>query len=542
METVRTDFEGMCDGLASHGTQMEALGEIARVMARCCRQSETLRSTLEILERKLGLLNGTVMLLTSEGNELVTEALKPSAALNDAPGQGATYKKGEGVIGRVLEAGTTYVIPKISEEPLFQGKILRRLAAERESFGFICVPILIRNKTVGTLSVDVPCPSPGILAEARRVLEIVSGIIANDIHNRRLSKLETESLELENRRLRDALIDNFKFENIQGSSNEMRSVFMRIRQVAGADTTVMIRGESGTGKELVASAIHYNSSRADKPFIKINCAALNENLLESELFGHERGAFTGAFTRRAGRLEEAIGGTLFLDEIGEFSAGIQVKLLRVIQEREFERVGGNRPIKADVRLIAATNRDLEKAVQSGDFRQDLYYRINVFPIHLPPLRARKTDILELSNYFVKKYAKQMGKSIKRISTPAINMLLNHYWPGNVRELENCIEHAVLVCSDEVIHGHDFPPTLQMPEVADSKQPGTMKDRVRILEKDLVVDALKRHGGSINSAARELGLSGRMVRYKIHDLGIEYEKLFGRRRGRSKTAKTTEKEN
>ncbi len=540
METIRTGFEESCARLGSHSAQMEALGEIARVMATCCRQSETLRSTLEILERKLGLINGTIMLLTSEGNELVTEALKPSDALK-ASGSDATYKKGEGVIGRVLEAGTPFVIPRISEEPLFQGKILRRHAAERESFGFICVPILIRSKTVGTLSVDVPYPTEAILAEARRVLEIVSGVIANDIHNRRLSKLETEALELENRRLRDALIDNFKFEKIQGSSNEMKDVFMRIRQVAGADTTVLIRGESGTGKELVASAIHYNSARSAKPFIKVNCAALNENLLESELFGHERGAFTGAFARRAGRIEEAAGGTLFLDEIGDFSPAIQVKLLRVIQEREFERVGANKPIKADVRIIAATNRDLEKAAQAGSFRQDLYYRINVFPIHLPPLRARKTDILELANFFVKKHARQMGKSIKRISTPAINMLLNHYWPGNVRELENCIEHAILVSSDEVIHGHDFPPTLQMPESVDSARPGTMKERVGILEKDLIVDALKRHGGSINSAAGELGLSGRMVRYKIHGLGIEYEKIFGRRRARSKAAKTNAKE-
>ena len=222
---------------------------------------------------------------------------------------------------------------------------------------------------------------------------------------------------------------------------------MKIHQVAASDTTVLIRGESGTGKELVASAIHYTSPRAKKPFVKVNCAALNENLLESELFGHEKGAFTGASVRRAGRLEEAEGGTLFLDEIGDFSPAIQVKLLRVLQEREFERVGSNQTLKANVRIIAATNQDLEARSSEGQFRQDLYYRINVFPIMLPPLRERKDDILLLADHFVAKYAKKMGKDVRRISTPAINMMLAYHWPGNVRELENCIEYAVLLSND-----------------------------------------------------------------------------------------------
>ena len=281
----------------------------------------------------------------------------------------------------------------------------------------------------------------------------------------------------------------------------MRAVYLQIRQVAPSDTTALIRGESGTGKELVASAIHYASPRAKRPFVKVNCAALNENLLESELFGHEKGAFTGALCARAGRLEEAEGGTLFLDEIGDFSPALQVKLLRVLQEREYQRVGSNRTLKADVRIIAATNQDLEARMSEGLFRQDLYYRINVFPISLPPLRDRKDDILLLADHFVAKYAKKMGKEVRRISTPAINMMFAYHWPGNVRELENCIEYAVLLTSDGVIHGQNLPPTLQLPEASESVRQGLLRTRVELLEHDMITDALKSCQGSVSMVAR-----------------------------------------
>ena len=263
----------------------------------------------------------------------------------------------------------------------------------------------------------------------------------------------------------------------------MTAIYLRIVQVAGADTTCLIRGESGTGKELVAAAIHFHSNRRGQPFVKVNCAALSDHLLESELFGHEKGAFTGALHTRIGRFEEAQGGTLVLDEIGDFSPMVQVKLLRVLQERTFERVGSNVTQKADVRILAATNRDLEQAVEAGTFRQDLYYRINVFPILLPPLRERRDDILLLANFFVDKYARRMGKQVRRISTPAINMMMAYHWPGNVRELENCIEHAVLLSQDGVISGHHLPPTLQMPDGSDHTAAGTFDSLVRSFERD-----------------------------------------------------------
>jgi Nif-specific regulatory protein len=373
---------------------------------------------------------------------------------------------------------------------------------------------------VGTLSVDLLLQSEESLAERSRFLGIVASMIAYDVKARRMEALQRQNLERENLRLRIALEERFRPENIIGNSNAMREVYLRIHQVATASTTVLIRGESGTGKELVASAIHYSSSRAQKSFVKLNCAALNENILESELFGHEKGAFTGALHCRTGRIEEAEGGTLFLDEIGDFSPAIQVKLLRLLQEREYERVGSNKTLNADIRVIAATNRELETNVDAGSFRQDLYYRINIFPIFLPPLRERKDDILLLADHFVANYARKMGKEIRRISTPAINMMFAYHWPGNVRELENCIEYAILLSSDGVIHGHNLPPTLQMPEVSDVDTAGSLKLCVNLLEKDMITDALKSAHGIVSTAARQLGITPRMVRYKMKNLGID----------------------
>jgi Nif-specific regulatory protein len=332
--------------------------------------------------------------------------------------------------------------------------------------------------------------------------------------------LERERARLteENVRLRDALGERLRPENIIGDSRPMRDLYARISQVASTDTTVLIRGESGTGKELVASAIHYASPRAARPFVRVNVAALGESLLESELFGHEKGAFTGALQSRIGRLEEAQGGTLFLDEVGDFSPIAQVKLLRVLQEREFERVGSNRTIRVDVRIVAATNRDLESAVATGSFRHDLYYRVNVFPLHLPALSTRRADILLLANHFAAKFAARMGKSINRISTPAIEALMAYHWPGNVRELENAIEHAVLLASDGVIFEHNLPPTLQLPRSTSTPEP-SLAQRVEALERDMIQDALKRTSGNVAAAARELGLTARVTRYKLKTLGL-----------------------
>jgi Nif-specific regulatory protein len=300
----------------------------------------------------------------------------------------------------------------------------------------------------------------------------------------------------------------------------MQKVYGLVAQVAKSDTTVLLRGESGTGKELVAHAVHYNSMRVGKPFIKVNCASLPETVIESELFGHEKGAFTGAISSRKGRFELAHGGTLFLDEIGDLSPHTQIMFLRVLQEKEFERVGGDKTISTDVRIITATNRDLDQMMEEGLFRQDLYYRLNVFPIHLPPLRDRKTDILLLADFFVEKYSRTNSRDIKRISTPAIDMMMAYHWPGNVRELENCIERAVLLSTDGVIHGHHLPPTLQTAEASGTGFSGTLDDALERVEREVVLDALKSSRGNRAKAARAIGISERIMGLRIEKYRID----------------------
>jgi Nif-specific regulatory protein len=289
-------------------------------------------------------------------------------------------------------------------------------------------------------------------------------------------------------------------------------------------TTALIRGESGTGKELIAHAIHYNSLRANKPFVKVSCAALPDSLIESELFGYEKGAFTGAQQRKKGRFELAEGGTLFLDEIGDIPLATQVKLLRVLQEREYERLGGTETLKSNVRLITATNKDLEKAIAEGTFREDLYYRLNVFTIFVPPLRERKTDLLLLADHFLETFSRTHSKNIKRISTPAIDMLMSYHWPGNVRELENTLERAVLVCDGHVIHAHHLPPTLQTAEASGTITRVSLRDAVAAYEKDLISDALKTTRGNRAKAARLLNTTERIINYQVKKYSIDYRRF------------------
>jgi Nif-specific regulatory protein len=497
--------------------ELNALYKISQVLATASRQRQMLSEVLDVLKSELGMTRGTVALLTPDGRELLMEAANN---LSDRQLRTAKYNLGEGITGRVVQSGKPMIVPKVSQEPLFLDRWHNRKKAMKEEISFICVPIAIGNVVVGALSADRVYDAAENLQEDVRVLSIVAGMIAHDVKSRRQAAAQKHALEEENLRLRSELEDRFRPENIIGNSGPMREVYRAINQVAAADTTVLIRGESGTGKELVAHAIHYSSPRAKGAFIKVNCAALSENLLESELFGHEKGAFTGAIAARKGRIEEADGGTLFLDEIGDFSTATQIKLLRVLQEREFERVGANRSVKANVRILCATNRNLEEAVEKGVFRQDLYYRVNVFPIFLPPLRDRKDDILLLADFFVEKYARKMNKEVRRISTPAINMMVAYHWPGNVRELENCIERAALLSTDGVIHGHHLPPTLQTADASDTVGEGSYEDRVAVFERDIIVDALKRTGGNMAESSRILGATPRIVRYKIRQLGID----------------------
>ena len=323
---------------------------------------------------------------------------------------------------------------------------------------------------------------------------------------------------------RRILVQSKALFNLVGASGPMRQLSESVLRVADANTTVLIRGESGTGKELVAQAIHCHSSRATMPFIKVNCAALPETLVESELFGYERGAFTGAVQRKKGRFELANGGTLFLDEVGELSPGTQVKLLRVLQEREFERVGGTESVPVDVRVIAATNCDLEQALMHASFREDLYYRLNVFPIVIPPLRARKADVAPLVDHFIVKHAQAQGKGIQGISTRAIDLLFSYHWPGNVRELENTIERAVLLADGQVIQTHHLPPVVQTLDASGTPVSTSLDQAVEAFERGLIEDALKTARGNRTKAARLLGTTQRVIGYKVKKYGIDPARL------------------
>jgi DNA-binding NtrC family response regulator len=329
--------------------------------------------------------------------------------------------------------------------------------------------------------------------------------------------LEHARLRRETARLRQQLNERYKFENIVGSSPEMQTVFKSVAQVAPSRATVLLTGESGTGKELVAAAIHQRSPRAAGPFVRLHCAALAETLLESELFGHERGSYTGAERRREGRFEQAHGGTLFLDEIGDISPSTQVKLLRVLQEREFERVGGNQTIKVDVRVIAATNRDLAALVEQGTFRQDLFYRLNVIQVRLPSLRQRAADIPALALHFLKRYAAENAKSVETVSEPALERLIGYNWPGNVRELENVIERAVVLANGNRIEIEHLPQEL-IPQTKDGALPPIPGATLAEIERYAICRTLEAYGGSTSKAAEVLGIRVLKIQYKLQEYG------------------------
>ena len=510
---------------ASAIRQQAAAGEDARKLTMLIEVSQALTGTLnlqaglygvlEVLQYRCGAVRGAITLLEEESGLLVVEV----ALGYPRPSGRVRYRLGEGVTGMVAESGTPAVVPRVSREPRFLHRAAGR-AQREEEISFTCVPIVVDGATAGTLGIEQRFLAARDGDRTLNALRITAGMIGQALRIQRLIDAERRQLVEENTQLREELRERYEFSHIIGNSGPMRRVFEQVHQVVGTSATVLVRGESGTGKELIAHALHHHSPRADKPFVRVNCAALPETLVESELFGYERGAFTGAQARRKGRFELADGGTLFLDEIGELSPSTQAKLLRVIQEREFERLGGTETIRVDVRLITATSKDLELAQRDGSFREDLYYRLNVFAICVPPLRERKSDILLMADHFVEKYARLHSRSIKRISTPAIDMLVSYHWPGNVRELENTLERAVLVADGDVIHGHHLSPTLQTAEASGTVVSGSLGEAVAAFESNLIQDALKSTRGNRARAARLLNTTERIINYKIRGYAID----------------------
>ncbi|MBD3316250.1 MAG: GAF domain-containing protein [Chitinivibrionales bacterium] len=504
---------------------ISVLYHTARILASGGELQKVMADILEVLEIHAGMNRGMISILSTDNSRLVADVAR---GISERDRRKGTYKLGEGVTGKVVETGRSILIPKLNDEPAFLDKTGARANLMVHNVAFLCVPIKAENRVVGTLSVDRVTDGnadQSMLEDEMRFLEAIADLIVRVVLERRKSQARISALEEENLHLRKTLEDMGRPEKVIGNSSAMREVFRQIAQVAPSPTTVLILGETGTGKEVIARAIHDKSQYKGGSFIAVNCAALPETLLESELFGHEKGSFTGATARRIGRFESAAGGTLFLDEIGEMSLTAQSRLLRAIQEKEIQRVGGTEPIRIDVRLVCATNRNLEEDVSAGRFREDLYYRINVFTIPLPPLRNRGADIFLLADHFSKAYAKRYNKSVNRISTPAIDMLASYHWPGNVRELENVVERAVIVARGDSIDGHDLPPTLQMKshDQAD-RRPDTFQRMVEAYEKELIIDALKDTRGNQTKAATLLGTTKRIIQYKITKYGIEYARF------------------
>lgn len=494
------------------------LYEISKALNEHLQLKKSLYTVLDILSNSMEMVRGTISILNPLRDEISIEVAHGISKVAMEKGK---YKLGEGITGQVIQSGKAVAIPKISEEPQFLNRTASRKSKQNLEISFICVPIKKGNHVIGALSVDKPFDPLYPLEKGKKLLSVIATMIARHVINLETIRLEKEKLREENKRLKTELENKYRINNIIGNSNKMREVYQMISQVSKSNATVLIRGESGTGKELVANSLHYNSLRSKGPFVKVNCAALPVNLIESELFGHEKGAFTGAVKQKLGKFELAHKGTIFLDEIGSVGLDIQMSLLRVLQEKELERLGGDKTIRVDVRIVAATNRNLERSVKKETFRDDLYYRLNVFPIYLPPLRERKTDILLLADHFLEKYALENSKDIRRFSTPAIDMLMDYHWPGNVRELENCVERAVLLCQEGVIHSYHLPPTLQTGLESDTLPTMSIEEAVENVEKEMLIDALKNAKGNITVATKLLKTTVRKFSYKAKKYGIGY---------------------
>jgi Nif-specific regulatory protein len=493
---------------------LAALHAIAKALAQPWDLRDQLEQVLNEMKVRLGMQRGMISLLDRDSGE---SWLEVAHGVN-LEGLEISYQMGEGITGKVAQTGRPMAVPNLGKEALFLDRTGARRFLNREELSFLCVPIMYDSKVVGILSADKGTKNVTDLDGELAILSSVAELIAKAVH--------ILALEEENRRLR-RIVNQGRAPSVDmiGHSKGMQEVFGLISHVADSGTTVLVQGETGTGKELVARAIHMNSPRSKGPLIQFNCAAIPDTLIESELFGHERGAFTGAMRQRRGRFEEAHNGTIFLDEVSELSASAQAKLLRVLQEKQFQPLGSSRVITTNARVIAATNRHLEECITAGRFRNDLYYRLSVFPIYLPPLRDRGNDIILLADHFVLKYSKEMGKPVKRISTSVIEVFLSHQWPGNVRELENCIERAILLTEGDAIEMIHLPPSLQAKmREGDPTEKGRLSTVILSQERSLILEALKETRGNQSQAARLLGTTKRIIQYKIQKLGIDPAKF------------------
>src|SRR5690349_971868 len=523
--------------------ELAILTEIGALLSSTLELREAFGKVMQIISDKLNMHRGTLVLLDESTGRLRTEA---AVGLTDEEIARGKYALGEGITGNVVATGRARIIPDLRNEPDFLNRTGRLSPENRQhAISYICVPIKIGGRTAGALAIDKPFVSDDMLRSDHTFLDIIAAFLSQAIQINRMVMRQKEELLEENAQLRAQVRDRYRFENIIGDAPAMHEVFGTVGQVANSRATVLLLGETGTGKEMIAKAIHHNSPRKDRPFIRVNCGALTGTLLESELFGHVKGSFTGAIRDKIGRFEAADGGTIFLDEIGTLEPQLQVKLLRVLQEREFERVGDTQTVKVDVRVIAATNVDLQEEVAKQMFREDLFYRLNVVTVYLPPLRNRREDIPRLIDHFLDKYNAMNDRKLRRINREMLNVLLRYPWPGNVRELENAIERAVVLSRDEDFTEDLLPLSVRM--FAAQRKTAQSSESIETLTKkladqaigeyemregeiySLVLDqiehalidrALSKCGGVKTKAADFLGINRNTLNKKVKELGIE----------------------
>jgi Nif-specific regulatory protein len=494
---------------------LSVLFQVSEVVGKSTDVEDAIKSVMEEMAQKLGISQAILTVLNRNSSKICIEVAYGLTEEQKARGK---YKIGEGIIGEVVKTGEPIVIPHISDEPRYINKT--RSASPYDDDSFICVPVRGKNEIIGTLSVKLKYYSDRSFQNELQLFTIIATMFARLVRSRQDKIEELEKLHHDRLYEQGLFGFNDRITNLVGESGKMQAVYDLISKVSSTNATVLIRGESGVGKELIAKAIHDQSARSKEQMVKVNCAAIPESLIESELFGYEKGAFTGAEKLHKGRFELAEKSTIFLDEIGDLPQSLQVKLLRILQEKEFQRLGGTSTIKADVRVIAATNRDLEEMIKNNEFREDLYYRLNVFPVFIPPLRERRSDIPLLVNHFIEKYNRLHSLQIKRISSTAIDLLMTYHWPGNIRELENCVERAAILSTDRVIRSHNLPPTLQSAKSTGSRVDGSLETILENVEKQMLIDALNLSNGNISKAAEQLKLTERIMGLRIKKYQID----------------------
>lgn len=494
---------------AIYQLELKVLYEICGIIDQILTLDQALESILAILSNTLSMERATVTLKDDSSGLL---KIRASHDLNPEEKMRGIYRPSEGVTGLIFRTAQPFIVPDIGQEPLFLNKTRAR-DVNKESISFIGVPITLKTETIGVLSVDRLFDTEIALEEDIRFLTIVSALVSQFVQLNHQVRHREKNLVNENRFLRAEISERYNHFFTVGVSPAMQSLNRMIQKVAPSKASVLLLGESGTGKTLTARIIHEMSPRARCPFIKVNCAALPDNLIESELFGYEKGAFSGALQSKTGHLEEADTGTVFLDEIGELPLGVQAKLLHFLQEKELVRLGSTKTRKMDVRIIAATNADLSKAVEKGTFRSDLYYRLNVFPIAIPPLRERRADIPYLADYFLRKNAKEYGRKL-RLSAECLEFFSTHSWPGNVRELENILERLSILIEKDCIEKSDLPIDLFRRIEKEHVASEIRKSGLEQMEQEMVIAALERNGWVQQEAAKEIGLSQRQMSYRV----------------------------